>query len=120
MPLRENRALEALAEALARKVAREKSGKPELRIVRAPSVPKPSRYDAITRNSITTRVRYLSRAYQLQWLVDQATFNIACVEGLSDDELCTLLRDLERARECIADGVSFEDAGLVRDTSDML
>lgn len=120
MRQRESKELEALAEALARKVRRDKRDKPKLTIVQVAPEARPKYYDAITRQSIITRVRYLCRAYHLKWLLDQETFNIACIECLDDGELRALLTDLERARECIAEGVPFEDAGLVRNTSEML
>lgn len=47
-------------------------------------------------------------------MVDQATFNVASLSCLEDCDLIRLVNDMERARECIMDGVSFEDAGLVR------
>jgi hypothetical protein len=59
------------------------------------------------------RIRFLRKAYQLAWLVDQHTFDLPTLESLSDEALSSLLRAMEKARECIADGVSFEDAGLV-------
>ncbi|MPS35036.1 MAG: hypothetical protein FH747_00950 [Stenotrophomonas sp.] len=62
-------------------------------------------------------IRSLTRAYRqfgFQLLVDQATIGCAAIEDLPDAELVALHRDLDRARECIADGVTFEDAGLLR------
>lgn len=50
----------------------------------------------------------------MQILIDQATFGLAGIEELDDDALVQLHRDLERARECIQEGISFEDAGLIR------
>ena len=85
-------------------------------------MPSPPRrlFDDITRDSIYRRVRFLVRRYGLQWMVDQHTFNVPCLESLEDRPLSRLLQDLEQARECIADGVSFEDAGLVRSCVDDL
>lgn len=103
-----------MAQALAEKVKR-KPAKPKLRVV---TTAKPSIYDSITRDSVLQRIRYLSKAYCLQWLIEQATFNRANVDCLEDHELGALLRDMERARECLVDGVSFDDAGLVRSTAD--
>lgn len=88
--------------------------RPHLRLVEKPA---PSRFDSITRDSCLKRIRFLRDAYRLQWLVDQATFNLPGVDSLSDDQLAALLADLERARECIAEGISFDDAGLVHDVT---
>lgn len=110
---RESQALDALAQALAAKVRRADAPRPTLRSV--PSAPR--LYDDITRVCCLKRIRFLARSYRLDWLVEQATFNEAGLESLPDSGLSHLLADMERARECLADGVSFEDAGLVRDTS---
>jgi len=56
---------------------------------------------------------FLERRYRLQWLVEQQCFGVASVTLLEDCDLIRLLSMMERARECIADGVSFEDADLV-------
>lgn len=70
--------------------------------------------DSISREAHIRRIRWLARAFRLQWLLDQETFHVAAIECLEDDALSALLRDMERARECMRDDVSFEDAGLIR------
>jgi hypothetical protein len=109
--------LEALAEVIAARVS---TAKPAARRYRVISPPAPTRFDQITRDCCLRRIRYLSRAYQLQWLVDQETFNHPGVESLDDDDLAELLSDMERARECVSEGVAFCEAGLVRDHTDRL
>lgn len=87
--------------------------RPTLRVV--PSAPPPPPpMCAVTRESHIRIIRHHRRFYSLQWLVDQACFGYAGLEHLPDDELVQLHKDIDRARECIADGVSFEDAGLIR------
>lgn len=85
--------------------------RPKLRLIVPPT---PKLLDPIFREAHIKRVLFLQRAYRLQWLVDQACFNAASLSCLEDCDLIRLLNDMERARECIADGVSFEDAGLIR------
>lgn len=75
------------------------------------------RMDDIVRQSHIRMIRSLTKAYRqfgFQLLVDQATIGCAGVEDLDDDALIALHRDLERARDCITDGVTFEEAGLLR------
>lgn len=107
--------LELLAQALAEKVKRETNtrsvaSRPE------PWVPGAIHFDAITRDAMLRRVRFLARSYRLQWLVEQQTFGRTGADELEFSELCDLLRDMEHARECIEDGISFEEAGLVKST----
>lgn len=89
--------------------------KPRLRLVTL-AAPEPGAFhlDDVSRNGHFRRIRWLSRAFRLQWLVDQATFSVPALECLEDAELSALLSDMERARECLRDDVSFEDAGLIR------
>ena len=84
---------------------------PKLRLVVPPT---PKLLDPISRDAHLRRVQHLKRAYNLDWLVDQETFDVASVSCLEDCDLIRLLTYMERARECILDGVSFDDAGLVR------
>lgn len=89
--------------------------KPQLRLVTTPAVaPVKMGMDALTRESHVRMIGHLRRRYGLQVLIDQATFGKGSVDELSDDELVELHRDMERARECIVDGISLEDAGLFR------
>lgn len=96
---------------------RARNGKPrppKLRLVsEAPPRTKPA-LDHVTRESHVKMIGHLKRRLGLQVLVDQAVFGKGSVDQLDDDELVALHKDLERARECIADGVSLEDAGLLR------
>lgn len=87
--------------------------KAELRIVGSETPPS-RRLDAVTRESYVRMIGHLRRRYRLQMLVDQATFGVGSVDRLGDEQLEALYKDLERARECLADGISFEDAGLLR------
>lgn len=80
----------------------------------APPIADAFKLDAISRDAYIRRIRWLSRAFRLQWLLDQGTFHVASIECLEDAELSALLGDMERARECMRDDVSFEDAGLIR------
>lgn len=102
--------LEALAEAIAAKVQTGKPTKPILRVV---TTAKPTIFDSITRDCIYRRIRFLRNHYQLHFLIDQATFNLPNMESLEDTDLSALLDRMETARECIAEGVSLEDAGLI-------
>jgi hypothetical protein len=89
--------------------------KPHLRVIEAK--PEKRLFDGPTRDFCIRRIRFLSRAYRLQWLIDQHQFNAPCLESLSDRELSALVRALEHARECIAENLPLEDAGLIQDTS---
>lgn len=72
--------------------------------------------DRLTRDSHCKMIRHIRRRWgqPMQQLIDQACFGLVGIEQLQDDALITLHRDLERAQECINDGVTFEDAGLLR------
>lgn len=54
------------------------------------------------------------RPYGLQLLVDQATIGKLGINDLDDDAIIDLHRNLERALECIQDGITFAEAGLIR------
>lgn len=107
--------LEALAEVIAARVKGAKPAKPVFRVIKTA---RPTVFDSITRECILRRVRYLARAYKLQWQVDQATFNVVNLDCLEDPELRQLLKDMERARECLAEGIAFDEMGLVRSNAD--
>lgn len=103
--------LDELNEILDARSGQGRTRRPKLRLITPPS---PSLLDHIAREAHLKRIFHLKRAYRLDWLVDQATFSVASVSCLEDCDLIRLLNDLERARECILEGVSFEDVGLVR------
>ena len=73
--------------------------------------------DDVTRESHLRMVRSLAKAFRhcgFQLLLDQATLGKSGLDELSDDELIALHRDLDRARECMQDGIDFQEAGLLR------
>lgn len=92
--------------------------RPKLRLVgRDDLTDKPPGLDPQTRDVIYRRIRDLSRMYWLAWLVRQETATTGgVIECLEDEDLTALLEKMERARECRVEGVSFDDAGLVRET----
>jgi len=97
----------------ARAIGNKSRHRPKLRLIVPPT---PKLLDHIAREAHLRRIWFLERRYRLQWLVEQQCFGVASVTLLEDCDLIRLLTMMERARECIADGVSFEDADLVRAT----
>lgn len=87
---------------------------PRLRLIVPPT---PKLLDHILRDAHIQRIMDLKRHFDLGWLVRQATFNVASVSCLEDCDLIRLLADMERAMQCILDGVSFSDVGLCRQTN---
>lgn len=92
--------------------------KPQLRIVRSGSgEDRLPGMDPIARESHIRMIRSLRRYYAAQGMgliVDQATLGKGSLDYLSDDEILQLHRDMDRARECISDGIPFDEAGLIR------
>jgi len=107
--------LEALAEVISKQVKGVRPRRPQLRLVPSKVAPEQRGFDDVTRDSITRRVQFLARRYGTGFLVEQATFDVAGgIAGLSDEQLSALLNDMERARECITEGICLEDAQLIR------
>lgn len=73
----------------------------------------PDALDEHTRARHERRIRFIAGRYGLQWLVDQH-LDGNTIEGAADAPLLCLLRDCEKALKAVAEGVSFDDAGLVR------
>lgn len=108
--------LEALARMIAAEIEKAPE-KPRLRLVGrddlAPQQERPT-LDAQTRDCMYRRIRDLARMYWLGWLVRQETGRVGGVlECLDDDALSALMTKMEKARECRAEGIAFDEAGLV-------
>lgn len=103
--------LERLARSLAESVKGVRPARVRLRMLEAP---KPSLFDSITREACLRRIRFLTKRYSLGWLVDQEMFDTPGIDCAPDKRLAETLQALERARECLQDGITFEDAGLIR------
>lgn len=73
-----------------------------------------SALDEATREFCRRRVKYLSKAYRLRWMVDQATYRAGKLKDLGDSELVKLMEDMHRAIECPDDDVSYKEAGLLK------
>ena len=73
--------------------------------------------DHCLRASHLRMIRHLSQRWGLQILVDQATFGRHGLDDLTDDELIELHQDLHRAYEAAQEGLSLEEAGLIRTCS---
>lgn len=73
--------------------------------------------DSVTREShirMISSLRKFYKPYGMDLLINQALLGKGALDDLEDDELVALLRNIDRARECISDGISFEEAGLLR------
>lgn len=107
-------------EALAQVVASSVKGVRPLRPVVQESRSRWKTRDSVTRECMLRRIRWLRRHYPVAVLIDQATFNLPGIDALDDDEIVNLLATLEQARECAAEGISFEEAGLIADQRNRL
>jgi hypothetical protein len=87
------------------------------RLILPDGVRAPGALDDAKRGARLRRIEFLTNRYGLQWLTDQVTAG-ASPDELDDDALIALGKDFERALECIQDGVSFLDAGLVKAFND--
>lgn len=111
---------EQLARRLAARAAELDRGptRPKLRVVQnRDALPG---LDPLVRESHCKMIRHIRKRWRgfgdpMQPIIDEACFGLAGIEQLDDDGLIALHRRLERAQDCIRDGVTFEDAGLIRD-----
>lgn len=119
--------MDKLAQLIALRAQRKMGVKPKLSVVGSakPAEAKPEplpaarpamRMDVVLRESHYRMIRHFNRRWgaSMQMLIDQACFGYMGIEQLPDDDLIQLHKDLERAEDCMRDGVSFEDAGLLR------
>lgn len=95
--------------------------KPDLKLVDTPPEPPPPRrrLDPVDRDMHARMIHHYRRRYAvygIQIIIDQALSEagVAMVYDLDDDALLALRRDIDRAWQCIEDGVAFEEAGLIR------
>lgn len=125
-----DREMDKLAELIALRAQRKMGVKPQLAVVGSAKQPdskqaqpgaaaeaqKPGRMDYLYRESHFRMIRHIRRRWgcSMQVIIDQACFGLAGIEQLPDEQLIQLHKDLERAQECMRDGVSFEDAGLLK------
>lgn len=117
MPHMEKQEIERLARALADTVKGVRPTRIRLRMLEPP---KSELFDSITREACLRRIRFLTQRYSLAWLVEQETFDTPGIECASDQQLSDTLKALENARECLQEGIPFEDAGLIRNTGYLL
>lgn len=104
--------LRELALELAKHMGPAAAAPTKLRLV--PSTLSPASMDPLIREAHLRRIRHLRAAYRLGWLVDQETLHLTSMYALDDDGVSALLSMMEKARECMYDGIPFDDAGLVR------
>jgi hypothetical protein len=90
--------------------------RPNLRVVQNDGLFLAPSMCELERESHRKMIRHIRRrwGHAMQQVIDQACFGLAGLEQLDDDALVQLHKDLERAQDCIRDGVSFEDAGILR------
>jgi hypothetical protein len=76
----------------------------------------PHKMHPLDRESHCRMIRHFRRTLGAsgQMLIDQAVFGLGGIEQLSDESLISLHQDMEKAMECVREGISFEDAGLIR------
>jgi len=93
--------------------------KPALRIVEA-QPPRERFLDHVTRESHIKMIGHIRRRWgaPIQRIIDQACFGIGEIHDLSDTALVQLHRDMERAGECLREGITLEDANLLRSCVD--
>lgn len=119
--------MDKLAQLIALRAQRKMGVKPKLTAVGSaePAEPRPApvsetrpamRMDVVLRESHFRMIHHFHRRWgaPMKLLIDQACFGFMGIEQLPDDDLIQLHKDLERAEDCMRDGVSFEDAGLLR------
>ena len=117
--------MDKLAELIALRAQRKMGMKPSLAVVgsekparasAAPTAPSPTRMDVVLRESHYRMIRHFRRIWgaPMQMVIDQACFGYMGIEQLPDEDLIQLHKDLERALDCMRDGVSFEEAGLLK------
>lgn len=60
------------------------------------------------------RIHFVAGRYGLYWLVDQQLAEPGTIDAADDAKVSDVRRVMEKALKCMQEGVSFDDAGLVR------
>lgn len=108
---------EALLAKLTARISAAPRKRPALQLVR-PSPPGPPQvFDTVTRESHLRLIRSFQKAYRglgMDLIVSQALLGKGSLDDLEDQEIIDLHANMRRALDCIANDVSFYDAGLLR------
>ncbi|MEN5208001.1 hypothetical protein ABE493_07745 [Stenotrophomonas terrae] len=118
--MKEAQALQALAQALAEKIERKAAREQQNSTLSTPSDYECIAWNDPTRQLCLQRIRLLTRAYQLDWLVQQHLLTRPSLEALSNRQLRMLLADAEQAREAISEGFPLEHTGLITNVAAQL
>ncbi|WP_260476882.1 hypothetical protein [Stenotrophomonas sp. 278] len=122
-----NKKFEELAKRLAARTDQLRADQPErptLRLVRSGKPVDPDELladgsrgqDMIMRDWHCRMIRNIRRrcGEAGQHVIDQACRGVMDIESLAYEDLLQLHKDMERAEECLREGISFHDAGLLR------
>lgn len=103
----------ALANMIAARLKQLPPAKPALKLVVPESARPPSLLTDEARAAHLRRIQFVAGRYGIWWLVDQELDGVS-VDDLADEHLVRVRLVMEKALKCILEGVSFEDAELVR------
>lgn len=98
--------------------AQREKAKPKLRLILPESAKDPTALTEERRAWLVRRIRFAANQCGAPWLIDQALDGAESLETMTDAGLQRLHLDCEKALQCLLDGVSFMDAGLVRAYAD--
>lgn len=101
-------------------IRRAKQERPVLRLIRrddlARDIPEE---DPVMREHRIARIRWLSKHYGLDVIVQQHTFGRTGIDALDACELVALHKDMESAFDTVLQGFPIDEAGLVRQMGEL-